>query len=253
MFRIGFVVVLVAMLGGCAANMQLGKTLTSRGVIHQANLDLGQVIRWNRGAGTTRGINRINPALFSVTTSDRTESSHATFEGRATLIGGVTLPDTLRAELETEVANRSRMELRGFNSASLDNPRHAFYESVRADPAGWYDSMELDPSQSLRLPEGVFLAIVTEVTTGEALQIRLDRELGAGGTFTSSVVTATGPVRFRVSDARSLEIISSDGNAAFFAKLQVFSTRRGNTGIQLVSVDDATAMQQLAAAIASGL
>jgi hypothetical protein len=253
MLRIGVVVVLVAMLGGCAANMQLGTTPTSRGVIHQANLDLGQVIRWNRSAGTTRSINMIDPALFRVATSPRTDSDIATFTGKANLAGGVTLPDTLRAELETEVANRSRMELRGFRSARIVNPVHAFNQSVRADPAAWYDSLELDRSGPLELPEDVFLVIVTEVTTGEALQITLDRELAAGGTFTSSVMTATGPVRFRVSDARSLEIMSSEGNAAFFARLQIFSTRRGESGIRLVALEDDTAMQQLATAIASGL
>ncbi|WP_213685872.1 hypothetical protein [Roseicyclus sp.] len=252
MFRIGLVCALFLVLGGCVANMQLGTALTSRGVIDQANLQLGQVMLWNRQEGTTRPIGRIDPARFGVASSSLREQETATFTGSAKLIGGVDLPDRLRGELESEVANRSQIALRNMRFTNLDGPRSAFYETVRAEPAFWYAELGLERNGNLRLPEGVFLVIVSQVTTGQSLRVNVDRELDAGGTFTSSVITARGPVRFRISDARSLEIQSSEGDTNLFAQFQIFATARGENGIRLLPVDDRAARGELAAAIASG-
>ena len=123
---------------------------------------------------------------------------------------------------------------------------------MRAEPAFWYAELGLERNGNLRLPEGVFLVIVTQVTTGQSLRVNVDRELDAGGTFTSSVITARGPVSFRISDARSLEIQSSEGATNLFAQFQIFATARGENGISLLPVDDRAARGELAAAIASG-
>lgn len=252
MFRIGLLCAVVLMLGGCVANMQLGATLTSRGVIDQANLQLGQVMLWNRQEGTTRPIGRIDPARFGVASSTLREQETATFTGSAILSGGVDLPDRLRGELESEVANRSQIALRNMRFSNLAGPRSAFYESVRAEPEFWYAELGLDRNGNLELPEGVFLVIVTQVTTGQSLTLNVDRELDAGGTFTSSVITARGPVRFRISDARSIEIQSSGGETNLFAQFQIFETARGESGIRLLPVDDRAARGELAADIVSG-
>lgn len=252
MLRIGLVCALFLVLGGCVANMQIGTALTSRGVIDQANLQLGQVLLWNRVEGTTRPIGRIDPERFGRSSPALREQETAAFTGSAKLIGGVDLPDRLRGELESEVANRSQIALRNIRFTSLHGPSNAFYETVRGDDGFWYAELDLDRNGPLRLPDDVFLVIVTEVTRGESLRVTVDRQLDAGGTFTSSIVTARGPVRFRVSDARSLEIASSDGNTNLFAQFQIYATTRGENGIRLLRVDDRMARAELAAAIASG-
>lgn len=252
MYRIGLVCALVVVLGGCVANMQLGTALTSRGVIDQANLRLGQVLWWDRAEGTVRTIGHIDAAHFGRASAAFRGDETATFTGSAKLIGGIDLPDRQRTELESEVANRSEIALRNLRVSDLNGPRNAFYRAVRADDQFWYSELGLDRNGPLLLPEGVFLAIVTEVTQGESLRVSVDRELDAGGTYTSSVVTARGPVRFRISDARSLVITESDGNTNLFAQFQIFSTTRGENGISLLPVTDRSAREDLAFAIASG-
>lgn len=251
--RLALFILLSAALAGCKANMQLSGTVTDRGVINRSNLDLGQVYIWNRAEGSSNRVYTIDSERAQLTRATAPVNSSVNFLRSASFIGGVDLSAEQKATLEAEVGSRSSVISTELSTQGFRAPVNTLIESVRANPDEWYQRLGLERDGDLLLPANTYLILVQDVSKGQSLNVKVDRELATRNAFTSNTIRmASGNLRFRIVDAAHLQFVARDEPAVLFANLSVYTTHRASNGLGFRRVVDAHLMDDLADTFISG-
>lgn len=240
-------------LGACTtAKVGVSGSLTSKGYVNRSEVALGNVYLWHREEGSARRVQVVDPEKHRLTRPSPPRDDSVSFEQQASFEGGAKLDDSQQADLLLEVARRSSVASKQLSTVGFVDPLNALLDEIRADKTRWYRSLEL--SDDLTFDDGVFLVLVSEVSSGQSLQVQVEGSAAAGAQYASnSVRLPSGNLKFEIVDTNKIDFTANDENGTIlFARLIPYVASKGPNGVQFQTAKDKSALGDLAKALASG-
>lgn len=229
------------LVAACTAQMEVKNGLTERGFAAVRSFEIGQVLHWIPAENQLLPLATIENPTRSF---GQVDSLRVKFETGVEFTGGVNLSDEQVASLESEVSSRTSTVLTNASTRAIENVTTAVINDWNSRPQIWLNELGIADRGWPADGTPIYVALIYKQTLADKLVVEVDRRAAAGAEFQSSVSNSNGSLKFKITDAASLEIAGED--TPVFYDFAIIRIRNSSDGPKFSQVRGSEVRRQLA-------
>lgn len=230
-----------ALATACTAQMEVKNGLTERGFAAVRSFEIGQVLHWVPSENQLLPVATIESPTRNF---GQVDNLRVRFETGVEFTGGVNLSDEQIASLESEVSSRTSTVLTNASTRAIENVTTVVINDWNARPQVWLNELGIADRGWPADGSPLYVALIYKQTLADRLVVEVDRRAAVGAEFQSSVSSSNGSLKFKITDAASLEIAGT--STPVFYDFTIVRIRNTPDGPKFSQVRGAELRQQLA-------